>query len=43
MTGNPALNENTFTDVRSAGAGDVMTMQGTVDKASILLVLSSAS
>ena len=39
MTGNPTLNKNTFTDVqRSSGAG-VMTIQGTVDKASILLVL----
>jgi uncharacterized YccA/Bax inhibitor family protein len=39
MTGNPALNQNTFTDVQSAREGATMTIQGTVDKTSILLVL----
>ena len=43
MTGNPALNQNTFTDVQSAREGDVMTIQGTVDKASILMVLVVAA
>ena len=37
------MNENTFTDVRSAGEGDVMTIQGTVNKASILMVLVVAA
>jgi uncharacterized YccA/Bax inhibitor family protein len=40
MTGNPALNQNTFTDYRSAtGGANVMTVQGTVNKTSILLLL----
>ena len=39
MTGNPALNQNTFTDVQSTREGDAMTIQGTVNKTSILLVL----
>ena len=39
MTGNPALNQNTFTDVESTRVGDAMTIQGTVNKTSILLVL----
>ncbi|MEI8341218.1 MAG: Bax inhibitor-1/YccA family protein, partial [Verrucomicrobiota bacterium] len=41
MTGNPTLNENTFTrlqEVRSSGA--VMTVQGTVNKTAILLFLA---
>ncbi len=39
MTGNPALNKNTFVDYRSTTGGDVMTVQGTVNKTSILLLL----
>jgi len=39
MTGNPALNQNTFTDVQSVSGGQSMTIQGTVDKTSILLAL----
>jgi uncharacterized YccA/Bax inhibitor family protein len=39
MTGNPALNQNTFTDVQSARGTDAMTIQGTVNKTSILLLL----
>ena len=39
MTGNPALNQNTFSNVRPAEGAGTMTIQGTVDKASILLVL----
>jgi uncharacterized YccA/Bax inhibitor family protein len=39
MTGNPALNQNTFTNVQSDRGGNTMTIQGTVDKTSILLVL----
>ncbi len=39
MTGNPALNKNTFTSVQPAAGQGTMTIQGTVDKSSILLVL----
>lgn len=39
MTGNPTLNQNTFTDVPAARQGMAMTIQGTVNKTSILLVL----
>ncbi|MGB8352374.1 MAG: Bax inhibitor-1/YccA family protein [Chthoniobacteraceae bacterium] len=39
MTGNPTLNQNTFTDVRGATGQEAMTVQGTVNKASILLIL----
>jgi len=39
MTGNPALNQNTFADVRGTTAENAMTIQGTVNKASILLIL----
>jgi len=41
MTGNPALNSNTFGSLSSAGTGGgVMTIQGTVNKTSILLLLA---
>lgn len=43
MTGNPALNQNTFTDVQSARTGGVMTIQGTVNKTAILLALVVAA
>ena len=43
MTGNPALNQNTFTGVQSAREGDAMTIQGTVDKTAILMVLVVAA
>ena len=43
MTGNPTLNQNTFTGVQPAAGGGVMTIQGTVNKASILLVLLTVS
>jgi uncharacterized YccA/Bax inhibitor family protein len=43
MTGNPALNQNTFTGVQSAGGAGTMTIQGTVNKASILLGLVTLS
>jgi uncharacterized YccA/Bax inhibitor family protein len=43
MTGNPALNQNTFTDVQPASGAGTMTIQGTVDKTSILLVLVTLS
>lgn len=43
MTGNPALNQNTFTDVRPVADAGTMTIQGTVNKASILLVLLTAA
>jgi uncharacterized YccA/Bax inhibitor family protein len=39
MTGNPALNQNTFTALPSVRDGDTMTIQGTVNKTSILLLL----
>jgi uncharacterized YccA/Bax inhibitor family protein len=43
MTGNPTLNQNTFTDIR-AGSGDgTMTIQGTVNKTAILLILVTLS
>lgn len=43
-TGNPALNANTFTSYVSAGGrSDVMTLDGTVNKAGILLILLVAS
>ena len=41
MTGNPALNQNTFTNVQASGGAGTMTIQGTVDKASILVVLTT--
>jgi len=40
MTGNPALNQNTFTDLQSTREGEAMTIQGTVNKTSILLLLA---
>ena len=43
MTGNPALNENTFSNVSSARVGEAMTVQGTVHKTAILLVLAAVS
>jgi len=39
MTGNPALNQNTFTNVQASSGGGTMTIQGTVNKTSILLIL----
>jgi uncharacterized YccA/Bax inhibitor family protein len=39
MTGNPALNKNTFTNAPAATGSGTMTIQGTVDKSAILLVL----
>jgi len=42
-TANPALNENTFNNVQTFGAGPAMTLQGTVNKAYILLFLLVAS
>lgn len=39
MTGNPTLNQTTFTDVGSATGGATMTIQGTVNKTAILLLL----
>ena len=32
MTGNPALNQNTFTDIRAEAGAGTMTIQGTVNK-----------
>jgi uncharacterized YccA/Bax inhibitor family protein len=43
MTGNPTLNKNTFINVEPASGTGVMTIQGTVNKASILLVLLTVS
>ena len=42
-TGNPVLNENTFTDAPSYGSTDVMTIQGTTNKTLILLGLVTLS
>jgi uncharacterized YccA/Bax inhibitor family protein len=39
MTGNPALNQTTFTDYAPAAGSGVMTVQGTVNKTAILLLL----
>jgi len=39
MTGNPALNRNTFTGYSPAVGSGVMTVQGTVNKTAILLLL----
>lgn len=43
-SGNPALNENTFLDVGSgqviSRSGDVMTLEGTVNKTGVLLILA---
>jgi uncharacterized YccA/Bax inhibitor family protein len=42
MTGNPTLNENTFNEAgRVLVPGDAMTVQGTVNKTSILLILTT--
>ncbi len=38
-TANPALNADTFTSLRSHGSADTMTIQGTVNKTGLLLVL----
>ncbi len=43
MTGNPTLNQNTFTDVQATGGTGTMTIQGTVNKTSILLILVTLS
>jgi len=45
MTGNPTLNQNTFTEVSTATGSEVMTVGGTVQKTAILLglVVLSAS
>ena len=42
-TGNPVLNENTFTNAPSYGSTDVMTIQGTTNKTLILLGLVTLS
>jgi len=39
MTGNPTLNQNTFTDVSAARGSEAMTIGGTVQKTGILLGL----
>ena len=41
-SGNPALREDVFTATRTAGGG-VMTVQGTVNKTALLLVLALAT
>jgi uncharacterized YccA/Bax inhibitor family protein len=38
-TANPALNANVFQQARSYGAGDTMTLQGTINKTLVLLFL----
>jgi uncharacterized YccA/Bax inhibitor family protein len=43
MTGNPALNQNTFSDYRSGTSNDVMTIQGTVNKTALLLLLATGA
>jgi uncharacterized YccA/Bax inhibitor family protein len=43
MTGNPALNQNTFTDVSAASGSEAMTLGGTVQKTAILLGLTVLS
>ena len=43
MTGNPALSQNTFTEVGRTAPGQTMTIQGTVNKTALLLALVSIS
>ena len=43
MTGNPVLSRNTFTGIQESGRGGVMSIQGTVNKASLLLVITTVS
>ena len=44
MTGNPTLNENTFTDFHvSRTSSEVMTVQGTVNKTAVLLFLATVT
>ena len=44
MTGNPTLNENTFTSFQSDRvSGETMTVQGTVNKTAILLFLATVT
>jgi len=43
MTGNPTLKENTFTDVSADRSSGEMTINGTVQKTAILLLLALAS
>jgi uncharacterized YccA/Bax inhibitor family protein len=43
MTGNPALNQNTFSDYRSGTSNNVMTIQGTVNKTALLLLLATGA
>jgi uncharacterized YccA/Bax inhibitor family protein len=43
MTGNPTLNQNTFTDAPATSDAGTMTIQGTVNKTSILLILLTLS
>jgi uncharacterized YccA/Bax inhibitor family protein len=40
MTGNPTLNANTFTNIQAAPGAGTMTVQGTVHKTALLLVLT---
>ena len=40
MTGNPTLNANTFTNIQAAPGTAVMTVQGTVHKTALLLLLT---
>ncbi|NUN68587.1 MAG: Bax inhibitor-1/YccA family protein [Bacteroidetes bacterium] len=42
-TANPALNDKTFEQLRSYGAADAMTLQGTVNKTAMMLLLLVAS
>jgi uncharacterized YccA/Bax inhibitor family protein len=42
-SGNPALREDVFTAARTAAGGGVMTVQGTVNKTALLLVLALAT
>ena len=43
MTGNPTLSEKTFQETRPLIAGEVMTVQGAVNKTAILLLLAGFS
>src|SRR5260221_9655893 len=41
MTGNPTLSANTFTETGRVVPGEAMTVQGTVNKTAILLLLTT--
>jgi uncharacterized YccA/Bax inhibitor family protein len=43
MTGNPTLSENTFNEAGRVNYGQTMTVQGTVNKTAILLILTIAA